>query len=111
MRVSMARHSRHMSSDSFVRLVEQAMADVPFEYARLLDSVAVVVENEPPLSVLNDLEIEEGEELLGLHHGRSLNNESFFRPVSHSFARKERHLRRSHSIAGRFSGSARRMRK
>lgn len=69
-----------MSSDSIARLVEQAMADVLFEYARLLDRVAVVVENEPPLSVLNDLEIEEGEELLGLYHGRSLNNESFFRP-------------------------------
>lgn len=68
-----------MSAESFARIVQQAMADLPAEYARLLDAVAVVVEDEPPEPVLKDLEIEEGEELLGLYHGLSLNEESFFR--------------------------------
>lgn len=68
-----------MSAESFARLVEQAIADLPVEFARLLDTVAVVVEDEPPPGVLKDLDIEDGEELLGLYHGLSLNDESFFR--------------------------------
>ena len=57
------------------------MAGLPAEYARLLDVVAVVIEDEPSPSVLQDLEMEmeEGEELLGLYQGLSLNDESFFR--------------------------------
>ena len=56
-------------------------AGLPAEYARLLDVVAVVIEDEPSPSVLQDLEMEmeEGEELLGLYQGLSLNDESFFR--------------------------------
>lgn len=68
-----------LSAESFARLVEQAIADLPVEYARLLDAVAVVVEDEPPPGLLQDLDIEEGEELLGLYQGLSLNDESFFR--------------------------------
>jgi predicted Zn-dependent protease with MMP-like domain len=68
-----------LSAESFARIVQQAMADLPPEYARLLDVVAVVVEDEPPPSVLQELDIEEGEELLGLYQGLSLNDESFFR--------------------------------
>ncbi len=68
-----------MSAESFARLVEQAIADLPDEYARLLDAVAVVVEDEPPPSVLHDLDIDAAEELLGLYHGLSLHEESFFR--------------------------------
>ncbi len=68
-----------ISAESFTRIVQRAIADLPVEYARLLDTVAVVVEDEPDVSVLKDLDIEEGEELLGLYHGLSLNDESFFR--------------------------------
>ncbi|NOS78903.1 MAG: metallopeptidase family protein [Nitrospira sp.] len=70
---------QRLSAESFARLVEQAIADLPGEYARLLDAVAVVVEDEPPSGVLKDLDIEEGEELLGLYQGLSLHDESFFR--------------------------------
>jgi len=75
----MAGSHHRMSAESFAGIVQQAMADLPAEYARLLDTVAVVVEDEPPPGVLKDLDIEEGEELLGLYHGLSLNDESFFR--------------------------------
>ncbi len=68
-----------MSAESFAGIVHQAIVDLPAEYARLLDAVAVVVEDEPPALVLQDLEVEEGEELLGLYQGLSLNDESFFR--------------------------------
>ena len=68
-----------MSAESFARIVQQAIADLPVEYARLLDTVAVVVEDEPSPGLLKDLDIEDGEELLGLYQGLSLNDESFFR--------------------------------
>lgn len=68
-----------MSPEDFARLVERAMADMPAAYAGLLDTVAVIVEDEPSPSVLQDLEMEAGEELLGLYQGLSLNDESFFR--------------------------------
>lgn len=75
----MAWSQYRMSAESFAAIVQRAMADLPAEYARLLDAVAVVVEDEPPPSVLQDLDIEDGEELLGLYQGLSLNDESFFR--------------------------------
>ncbi len=68
-----------MSVESFSEVVQLAMAALPAEYARLLDTVAVVVEDEPPASVRQDLEMEDGEELLGLYHGLPLSEESFFR--------------------------------
>ncbi|MCC6142025.1 MAG: metallopeptidase family protein [Nitrospira sp.] len=68
-----------MSVESFSEVVQQAIAALPAEYARLLDTVAVVVEDEPPASVRQDLEMEDGEELLGLYHGLPLSEDSFFR--------------------------------
>ena len=68
-----------LSSESFAGPVEQAIANLPAEYARLLDTVAVVVEDEPPARVLKELEIEKGKELLRQYHGLSLNDDSFFR--------------------------------
>ncbi|ULA63194.1 MAG: Metallopeptidase family protein [Nitrospira sp.] len=75
----MAGSHYRMSVESFSEVVQQAMAALPAEYARLLDTVAVVVEDEPPASVRRDLAMEEGEELLGLYQGLPLSEESFFR--------------------------------
>lgn len=69
---------RLLSAEAFAHVVQRAMAQLPAEYARLLDAVAVIVEEEPPAQVRKDLDLEEGEELLGLYHGLSLNEESFF---------------------------------
>ncbi len=71
--------SRPISSEAFARLVEQAIADLPPPYAQLMDTIAVVVEEEPPREVLRDLELDSGDDLLGLYHGRSLADDSFFR--------------------------------
>jgi predicted Zn-dependent protease with MMP-like domain len=43
-----------------------------------MDTVAVVVEEEPPREVLEDLGLEEEDELLGLYQGQSITDESFF---------------------------------
>ena len=75
----MARHDQ-MSSEAFAKLVQQAIADLPPPYAQLMESIAVVVEEEPQKDVLEDLELESEDDLLGLYQGHSLAADSFFRP-------------------------------
>lgn len=75
----MAGHD-HMSSEAFAQLVQQAIADLPPPYAKLMESIAVVVEEEPPKDILEDLELESEDDLLGLYQGHSLAAESFFMP-------------------------------
>ena len=69
-----------ISSEAFAELVQQAIADLPPPYAKLMESIAVVVEEEPPKDVLRDLELDEKDDLLGLYQGQSLADDSFFRP-------------------------------
>lgn len=69
-----------ISSAAFAELVRQAIADLPPPYAKLMESVAVVIEEEPPEDVLRDLELDEKDDVLGLYQGRSLADDSFFRP-------------------------------
>jgi predicted Zn-dependent protease with MMP-like domain len=66
------------SPDEFGALVEQALADLPSPYARLARDVSVVVEEEPPAEVLEDLDLESPDDLLGLYQGLSVAEESFF---------------------------------
>lgn len=56
----------------FERLVEEALAGLPPEFARLLDNVAVVVEEEPGPGDLEALEEGGGDELLGIYRGVAL---------------------------------------
>ncbi|MBX3301141.1 MAG: metallopeptidase family protein [Nitrospira sp.] len=77
--MEMARRE-HISPAVFAELVQQAIADLPPPYAKLMESVAVVVEEEPPEDVLRDLELDEKDDLLGLYQGQSLADDSFFRP-------------------------------
>ena len=69
-----------ISSEAFAELVQQAIAGLPPPYAKLMESIAVVVEEEPPEDVLRDLELDEKDDLLGLYQGQSLADDSFFRP-------------------------------
>ncbi|MBS0177823.1 MAG: metallopeptidase family protein [Nitrospira sp.] len=62
----------------FQALVQEALDGLPDEYAKLLTNVAVVVEKEPPSDVRTDLELEDGEDLLGLYQGLPIDKESFF---------------------------------
>jgi predicted Zn-dependent protease with MMP-like domain len=77
----MGRRRRHdVSPEEFGVLVEQALAELPQPYARLARDISVVVEEEPPPEVLEDLELDSADDLLGLYHGLSLAEESFFQP-------------------------------
>lgn len=66
--------------DTFDRLVREALADLPPPYARLAEEVSVVVEDEPPMEVLEDLDLDSKDDLLGLYQGVSLADQSFFQP-------------------------------
>ena len=68
----------HISPEDFAKLVQQAIADLPPPYAKLMESIAVMVEEEPPRDVLEDLEIDGEDDLLGLYQGQSLAEDSFF---------------------------------
>ncbi len=72
------RSRRDFSPEEFGALVEQALAELPPPYARLARDVSVVVEDEPPREVLEDLELESADDLLGLYQGLSLAEHSFF---------------------------------
>lgn len=69
-----------ISPEAFAELVQQAIEDLPPPYATLMESIAVVVEEEPPEDVLLDLGLDEKDDLLGLYQGQPLASDSFFRP-------------------------------
>lgn len=72
------RRRRDFSAEEFGALVEQALATLPQPYDRMAQDVSVVVEEEPPPEVLEDLELDSADDLLGLYQGLSLADESFF---------------------------------
>jgi predicted Zn-dependent protease with MMP-like domain len=74
----MARRSLCVPETEFEELVRQALDTLPEPYAGLMENVAVVVEEKASREVLANLDIDDENELLGLYHGLSMDNESFF---------------------------------
>ena len=76
----MTRHHRalSLSNQEFEELVREALDGLPEPYAGLMENVAVVVEEMAPREVLEDLDIDDENDLLGLYHGISRDHESFF---------------------------------
>lgn len=73
-----AKRQHEISPEAFAQLVQQAIADLPRPYAKLMESIAVIVEEEPSKEVLDDLELDSEDDLLGLYQGQSLADDSFF---------------------------------
>jgi len=61
-----------MTRERFERLVEEALRDIPKRFRDAMANVAVIVEDEPPPHVLEDLDMEEDDELFGLYEGTPL---------------------------------------
>lgn len=59
----------HLSHRDFEAAVEEALQELPGEFSRLLENVAIVIEEEPSDDDLEDMEFPEDEELLGLYRG------------------------------------------
>jgi predicted Zn-dependent protease with MMP-like domain len=81
------RRDRSFSLEEFSALVQQALENLPPPYAELVQEVSVVVEEEPPPDILDDLELESADDLLGLYQGLSLADNSFFQPGGQAPAR------------------------
>jgi predicted Zn-dependent protease with MMP-like domain len=61
-----------VTRERFERLVEEALREIPKRFREAMHNVAVVVEDEPPQDVLDELEIPPGDTLLGLYQGTPL---------------------------------------
>ncbi len=61
-----------MSRTTFERVVESALDELPVEFAKRLENVAVVIEEEPDPDVLAEMGLaadDDGDELFGLYLG------------------------------------------
>ena len=76
-----------VSLEEFDRWIQEALAELPPRFAALADEVSIVVEEEPSLEVLRDLELESEDDLLGLYQGVPIDETSFFQPAGELPAR------------------------
>ena len=58
--------------------MRRALDGLPRRYRRLLENVAVVVEDSPSREVLDEVELDSEDDLLGLYQGQARGTESFF---------------------------------
>jgi predicted Zn-dependent protease with MMP-like domain len=63
--------------DAFERLVAEALASIPTRFKKAMQNIAIVVEDEPSLELLAEMEIEPPDTLLGLYQGTPLTERSW----------------------------------
>jgi predicted Zn-dependent protease with MMP-like domain len=61
-----------VTRNRFEKLVEEALRDIPRSFRAEMKNVAVLVEDEPPPHVLEEMEIEPPDSLFGLYQGTPL---------------------------------------
>jgi predicted Zn-dependent protease with MMP-like domain len=61
-----------MTRERFTRLVEEALREIPRRFRAEMKNVAVIVEDEPPAHVLEEMEIGPDDTLFGLYQGTPL---------------------------------------
>ncbi|HQZ40648.1 MAG TPA: metallopeptidase family protein [Vicinamibacterales bacterium] len=61
-----------MTRERFRALVARAIDTIPPTFARAIQNVAIVVDDEPSAALLEEMEMEPGEVLLGLYQGTPL---------------------------------------
>ena len=66
-----------MNRNAFQDLVEEALREIPRRFRDAMKNVAVIVEDEPPLHVLQEMEIEPPDSLFGLYQGTPLPERSW----------------------------------
>lgn len=62
-----------MTRNEFRELVEEAIDTIPLRFAREVRNLAIVIEDEPSEELLDEMEIDEPGNLLGLYQGTPLN--------------------------------------
>lgn len=76
-----------VSPEEFDQWIQEALAGLPAPFASLADEVSIVVEEEPSAEILQEFELESEDDLLGLYHGVSIDETSFFQPAGELPAR------------------------
>jgi predicted Zn-dependent protease with MMP-like domain len=66
-----------MTRERFMRLVEEALREIPRRFRDEMKNVAVIVEDEPPAHILAEMEIEPPDSLFGLYQGTPLPERSW----------------------------------
>jgi predicted Zn-dependent protease with MMP-like domain len=66
-----------MTRERFTKLVEDALKEIPRRFRKEMRNVAVVVEDEPPQELLEEMGIEPGDTLFGLYQGTPLPERSW----------------------------------
>jgi predicted Zn-dependent protease with MMP-like domain len=61
-----------MTRDRFRQLVDEALESIPDHFRDAMQNIAIVVEDEPTLQQLQDVDLEPPETLLGLYQGTPL---------------------------------------
>jgi predicted Zn-dependent protease with MMP-like domain len=56
----------------FERHVAEALASIPRRFRAAMKNIAIVVEDEPPQDLLDEMEVEPGDTLFGLYQGTPL---------------------------------------
>ena len=62
----------HVSKTEFSRIVEEALDELPPQFARFVEEVPVQIETRPSRRLLRQLELDDDELLFGLYQGASL---------------------------------------
>src|SRR5215471_5778006 len=58
--------------ERFEKLVAEALASIPRRFRDAMSNIAIVVEDEPDPDVLDEMDVEAGDTLLGLYQGTPL---------------------------------------
>jgi predicted Zn-dependent protease with MMP-like domain len=61
-----------MNRTAFERLVAEALASIPRRFRNAMNNIAIVVEDEPSAELLDEMDIEPPDTLLGLYQGTPL---------------------------------------
>lgn len=67
----------HLGKEEFEKLVAKAIDRLPPQFAELLDNIFIVVEDSPSRDVLDELELDDPYDLLGLYQGVPLDERGF----------------------------------
>lgn len=70
-----------MHRSAFEKLVEQAVAELPREFRDRLKNVVIIVDDNPSVELLEEMEIPPDETLLGLYEGEPLTERGFEAPL------------------------------
>lgn len=62
-----------MNRDQFRELVEEAIDTIPLKFARKVRNLAIVIEDEASEDLIEEMELEDSRDLLGLYQGTPLN--------------------------------------